>query len=147
MGLTNTKESRDIKVVAADVGVVRITEDAIENIEKTIRQQRQEQLEEKQVEPEQQETRQVTFKNDNESKKRLDEYENRLITSFEKASQEVDELFKRRYQSTPVCHSLQQQVYECYKQNPNQTLNCIELVNKYIRCVEDERLKVSSNGA
>jgi hypothetical protein len=147
MGLASSREPRDIKVVAADVGIVRITEDAIGNIEKTIRQQQQEQLEEKAIQPKQHETRHVTFKNDNESKKRLDEYESRLITSFEKASQDVDEMFKRRYQSTPICQSLQQQVYECYKQNPQQTLNCIEVVNKYIKCVEDERLKVSSNGA
>ncbi|KAL8621155.1 hypothetical protein ACOMHN_004826 [Nucella lapillus] len=57
---------------------------------------------------------------------------------FVKAVQEVEQKFLK-HTSTPVCQNMQSKVYECYLDNPKQTLNCSAQVRAFSTCVERAR--------
>jgi hypothetical protein len=142
MGLGSSKEARDITISASDVGVVRISEAAVDNIKESI------DIKNNAVIPKVEER----FRNEDEKAlaARLEEYEKNLIQNFKKASKDVELLFRDRYKSIPVCLDLQQTVMNCYSQNPKYPLKCLDISEQYIKCVENERLnrfKVSSPGA
>lgn len=71
--------------------------------------------------------------------KRLLDYENNLIKGFNSASKEVEELFRDRYRTLPVCSNIQRDVNECYIINASAPLKCIDLVQEFVKCVERER--------
>jgi len=46
-----------------------------------------------------------------------------------------------RYQQLPVCIDLQKETSHCYSEFPDQPLRCLDIANKFIKCIEAERLK------
>ena len=71
--------------------------------------------------------------------KRLLAYERGMIESLDSSSKYVEGLFRERYRTAAVCGELQASVSACYAQHPRATLNCLDIANKFIKCVEDER--------
>uniref|UniRef100_A0A6B2F9S1 CHCH domain-containing protein n=1 Tax=Bothriechis nubestris TaxID=1766655 RepID=A0A6B2F9S1_9SAUR len=57
---------------------------------------------------------------------------------YEKAVKEVKSRFKR-YKADPVCVDLQNQIFQCYQQNPKETLRCSALAAEYFKCVQHAR--------
>uniref|UniRef100_A0A098M1B4 Coiled-coil-helix-coiled-coil-helix domain-containing protein 3 n=1 Tax=Hypsiglena sp. JMG-2014 TaxID=1550645 RepID=A0A098M1B4_9SAUR len=57
---------------------------------------------------------------------------------YEKAVNEVKSRFKR-YKADPVCGDLQNQIFQCYQQNPKETLSCSALAAEYFKCVQHAR--------
>ncbi|KAM3832760.1 LOW QUALITY PROTEIN: MICOS complex subunit MIC19 [Vipera latastei] len=57
---------------------------------------------------------------------------------YEKAVAEVKSRFKR-YKADPVCVDLQNQIFQCYQQNPKETLSCSALAAEYFKCVQHAR--------
>ncbi|XP_039180680.1 MICOS complex subunit MIC19 isoform X4 [Crotalus tigris] len=57
---------------------------------------------------------------------------------YEKAVKEVKSRFKR-YKTDPVCVDLQNQIFQCYQQNPKETLSCSALAAEYFKCVQHAR--------
>ncbi|XP_026541510.1 MICOS complex subunit Mic19-like [Notechis scutatus] len=57
---------------------------------------------------------------------------------YEKAVEEVKSRFKR-YKADPVCVDLQNQIFQCYQQNPKETLSCSALATEYFKCVRHAR--------
>uniref|UniRef100_A0A670ZNA7 Coiled-coil-helix-coiled-coil-helix domain containing 3 n=1 Tax=Pseudonaja textilis TaxID=8673 RepID=A0A670ZNA7_PSETE len=45
----------------------------------------------------------------------------------------------RRYKTDPVCVDLQNQIFQCYQQNPKETLSCSALAAEYFKCVRHAR--------
>lgn len=39
----------------------------------------------------------------------------------------------------PICKDLEQQVLQCYKQNPGRSLDCSDTVRSYQQCVNNAR--------
>uniref|UniRef100_U3FXA7 Coiled-coil-helix-coiled-coil-helix domain-containing protein 3 n=1 Tax=Micrurus fulvius TaxID=8637 RepID=U3FXA7_MICFL len=57
---------------------------------------------------------------------------------YEKAVEEVKSRFKR-YKTDPICVDLQNQIFQCYQQNPKETLSCSALAAEYYKCVQHAR--------
>ncbi|XP_058046038.1 MICOS complex subunit MIC19 [Ahaetulla prasina] len=57
---------------------------------------------------------------------------------YEKAVNEVKSRFKR-YKTDPVCGDLQNQILQCYQENPKETLSCSTLAAEYFKCVQHAR--------
>ncbi|KAK9400234.1 MICOS complex subunit MIC19-like [Crotalus adamanteus] len=45
----------------------------------------------------------------------------------------------RQYKTDPVCVDLQNQIFQCYQQNPKETLSCSALAAEYFKCVQHAR--------
>lgn len=73
------------------------------------------------------------------SDKRIQEYERNMLVSLDKAAKEVENLFKERYQTVPVCLEFQKSVSQCYAVNKGQPLKCLDVSNEFLKCVEKER--------
>ena len=71
--------------------------------------------------------------------KRLLEYERNLIQGFNTASKDVEELFRQRYRTLPVCADFQKKVSECYTSNVSAPLKCVDIAQEFVKCVEKER--------
>lgn len=71
--------------------------------------------------------------------KRLLEYERNLVKGFNTASREVEELFRDRYRTLPVCADIQKRVSECYSSNTSAPLKCVDIAQEFVKCVERER--------
>ena len=155
MGLGSSKPKRDITITAADIGVVRISEEAVENITETvetaINKEKQKTNEENNKVKEVIVEKIVPSENEIALAARLEEYEKSLVNNFKKATTEVEEMFRDRYKTMPICVDLQQLVMECYSQNSKSSLKCLDISEKYIKCVENERLnrfkKIPSSGS
>lgn len=67
--------------------------------------------------------------------------EKQLAAEKEEFAKAVDEIEKKFIRSTgsPVCQNIQQDVYQCYRSNPKQTLNCASQVKAFTSCVDDAR--------
>jgi hypothetical protein len=65
--------------------------------------------------------------------KRISEYEHNLMDGFSKSSLEVENLFKERYKTFPVCFELQKSITQCYNENPKQTLKCLDISNQFLK--------------
>jgi hypothetical protein len=74
-----------------------------------------------------------------EINQRLNDYEKRLIDSFNNASKEVEDLFRTRYKTMPICVDLQTTVMDCLNSNSKYPLKCLDVSNQYLKCVEEER--------
>lgn len=60
---------------------------------------------------------------------------------------QIDEVRKRFDHSTAhiqvsACKDLKSKLIECYKANPNQTLNCSSVVAEFEACVQQQRSKI-----
>ncbi|RNA29550.1 MICOS complex subunit MIC19 isoform X2 [Brachionus plicatilis] len=138
MGLWGSKQQREIKISNPEPKPeVFVTESAISNVLKTVKDSAKEtkKLEEKR--PEDFDLRLSTELHD----KRISEYEKNMVDGLNLASKQVDELFRERYTTIPVCSELQAKVSKCYSENSDRTLNCLEIANEFIKCVEQERQK------
>lgn len=149
MGLWSSKQSRDVNVNRREAEVM-ITEDAISTVLKSLEPQnigkpKQEKPADDSNNSNNNSSNSKQPVNSDNSDIRIAGYERNLADSFEKASKEVDELFRQRYQTLPVCTDLQSQVGKCYKENPRLPLKCSDIVNQYIKCVESERKRLTSN--
>ncbi|XP_065909394.1 MICOS complex subunit MIC19-like [Dysidea avara] len=75
--------------------------------------------------------------------------EQRKIEHFQQMSaqhfSQEAEVVHQKFESTPltklvpVCKDLEQQVLQCYKQNPGRSLNCSDVVRNYQECVNKAR--------
>jgi hypothetical protein len=134
MGLWGSKPQKEISIQNAEVYV---TEDAISNILKSSSSPSTNQS----GKPEEKAT--TTESSDSAAAdladRRLVEYEKNLIKGFNNASKEVEELFRERYKSLPVCFDLQKSVSQCYSENARLPLKCVDIANQFVRCVEKER--------
>ncbi|OWF43584.1 MICOS complex subunit Mic19-like [Mizuhopecten yessoensis] len=80
-----------------------------------------------------------------QAKSRLQKYEEQseqqLQTQKEEFSQAMDEVENKFMRNTgsPVCQDIQQDVFHCYQNNPEQTLNCSSQVRAFTSCVDDAR--------
>jgi hypothetical protein len=144
MGLGSSKESRELIIKASDVGVVRISEEAVNNIAQTveiiIKNDNKSKVEEEKEVQIQIVEKIVPSENEAVLAARLEEYEKNLVNHFNKGTKDVEDMFRDRYKTTPICVDLQELVFECYKQNQKSSLKCLDISEKYIKCVENERL-------
>lgn len=142
MGLLGSKNKREITISNPEQpGKVYVTEDAITSIIHTA--QSNASKSKKPEAPKSQNTnRDPDIKlNPELSDKRISEYEKSLIDGFTQSSVDVENLFRDRYTTYPVCNDLQTSIVKCYSDNPKQTLNCLDISNEFVRCVERERQK------
>jgi hypothetical protein len=144
MGLWGSKQKRDIVIENQQIpGQIFVTEDAITNVLKTV-QEGNSSSKASDANPSDQKSKlnepvgSLKLSPDLHDK-RINEYESTLVTNLENASRYVENLFRDRYQTIPVCHELQKSVDQCYNDNANRTLNCLDIANKFIKCVEEER--------
>lgn len=76
-----------------------------------------------------------------EEQKKNAEYEKIRAENFNRAAEEV----KQKFESTPmarlvpICKDLEQQMLQCYKQNPGRSLDCSDVVRSYQHCVNNAR--------
>jgi hypothetical protein len=132
MGLGSSKsEAKEIKVNRAEV---LITHDAVVNLN---RQFNQEPVKEPIVVVEAKPQEQTLL--NLEINQRINDYEDRLVNSFNSASKEVEDLFRTRYKTMPICVDLQNSVVECLNSNTKYPLKCLDVSNQYLKCVESER--------
>ena len=148
MGLVGSKNKREITISNPEQpGQVYVTEDAITNIINSAKSNAsQTNKPEAQKTQKQNETKGPTSDLDTKLNselhdKRILEYEKSLIDGFTKSSAEVENLFRDRYTTYPVCYDLQKNIVKCYSDNPKQTLNCLDISNEFVKCVERERQK------
>jgi hypothetical protein len=136
MGLWGSKQQKDIKINNPEPAEVFVTEKAITNVLHSVNDSKNAK---KKGNPDvaNNDMRLLPDLHD----KRIAEYEHELLKGFGQATKEVEELFKERYQTVPVCLDLQQNVSKCYSQNSKSPLNCIDLVNEFNKCVELEKQK------
>jgi hypothetical protein len=140
MGLWGSKQQKDINLRNPEPqGAVFISESAIDNIIKVSEQQQQQQAksnnQQQQPKSNELDLRLLPDLND----KRIEQYEQNLIANFNEATKEVEKMFHERYQTVPVCIDLQKSVSECYKSNKDRSLNCLDIANQFVKCVEKER--------
>jgi hypothetical protein len=139
MGLSGSKQQKEINIKNPEPeGQVFVTQNAIDNVVKSAEQA---------TNPSNgSATKQKNSDSGQDarvladlSEKRLVEYEKNMLANFEKASVEVDNLFRERYQTVPVCLDLQKNVSACYTENKSQPLKCLDITNQFIKCIEKER--------
>ena len=65
--------------------------------------------------------------------KRIAEYEHNLLEGFSQSTKEVENLFKERYKTFPVCFDLQKSITQCYNENSKQPLKCLNISNQFIK--------------
>ena len=150
MGLTSSKEAKDVTITAADVGVVRISEEALNNIKDIIETETSKsETKVEESKPAIIQKERAPTENEAALAARLDEYEKKMIHNFKNATKDVEEMFRDRYKTLPVCLDLQQLVKNCYNENQKYPLKCLDISEKYIKCIENERLnrfKAPSSG-
>ncbi|CAF0845838.1 unnamed protein product [Brachionus calyciflorus] len=141
MGLWGSKQKRDITVPNPEAAAqVFVTEEAITNVLKTFQEstnQSKKNIEEPKPAPASLDLHLSPDLHD----KRISEYEKGLVEGAKQASKEVEEMFRERYTTMPVCVDLQSRVSKCYSDNSDRTLNCLDVANEFIKCVENERQK------
>ena len=155
MGLGSSKESRELTIKASDLGIVRISEEAVHNIAQTVdtiikneNQPKEEDAAAKEVQIQIVEKiveKIVPSENEAILTARLEDYEKNLVNNFKKGAKDVEDMFRDRYKTTPICVDLQELVLECYKKNQSSSLKCLDISEKYIKCVEKERLNRFNN--
>ncbi|XP_075064649.1 MICOS complex subunit MIC19 isoform X2 [Mixophyes fleayi] len=64
---------------------------------------------------------------------------------YQTAATNVEARFKR-YESHPICADLQAQIFQCYQQNPQQTLSCSALASQYLQCVNNAKQTMLGRG-
>ncbi|KAK2154138.1 hypothetical protein LSH36_275g01041 [Paralvinella palmiformis] len=68
------------------------------------------------------------------------------VEQFAKAVEDVEKKFLKT--AAPlVCDELQNKLMQCYRDNPNQVLNCSQMVRAYSSCVEHERGSLLKNSS
>ncbi|XP_076861458.1 coiled-coil-helix-coiled-coil-helix domain containing 3a isoform X2 [Brachyhypopomus gauderio] len=65
--------------------------------------------------------------------------------NYHKAADEVNAKFKR-YEVSPVCAELQDQIVRCYRENEGRSLLCSSLASLYLQCVNTAKQKKLSTG-
>jgi hypothetical protein len=136
MGLWGSKQPRDLNINKSDSpGQIFVTENAISNVLKSVENNSNAAASINDTSSEKDKKAAVEL-----SENRIAEYERNLVQGFNAASKEVEELFRERYKTVPICFDLQKSLNECYTLNSKQPLKCSDLSNEYIRCVEQERL-------
>lgn len=76
-----------------------------------------------------------------EEQKKNAEYQQISAENFNHAAEEV----KRKFETTPmarlvpICKDVEQQMLQCYKQNPGRSLDCSDVVRSYQQCVNKAR--------
>ncbi|KAG7320516.1 hypothetical protein KOW79_016369 [Hemibagrus wyckioides] len=58
--------------------------------------------------------------------------------NYHKAADEVNAKF-RRYEISPVCAELQDQILKCYRENAGKTLLCSNIASLYMQCVDSAK--------
>lgn len=138
MGLTSSKQPKEFSLGNPETPAqVFVTEEAISNVLKTVNEssKAKEPVQEKIVN--EFDLRLLPDLHD----KRIEEYEKNMIQGLKQSSKQVEDLFRERYNTLPVCQDLQAQVSKCYAENSKYTLNCLDVANQFIKCVEQERQK------
>jgi hypothetical protein len=136
MGLGRSKEQKEINIKNPDPeGQVFVTQNAIDNVVRSAEQAQNPSNNSKSKGENGQDLRLLPDLRD----KRIADYEKNILVNFEKASVEVDNLFRERYQTVSVCLDLQKIVSACYTDNKSQPLKCLDITNQFIKCVEKER--------
>ncbi|XP_047660064.1 coiled-coil-helix-coiled-coil-helix domain containing 3a isoform X3 [Tachysurus fulvidraco] len=64
---------------------------------------------------------------------------------YHKAADEVNSKF-RRYEISPVCADLQEQILKCYRENAGKTLLCSNIASLYMQCVNSAKQKKLRTG-
>ena len=137
MGLWGSKQQKEINIKNPEPsGQVFVSENALDNVIKS--------MDSAKSNGKKQQTQNAAQQSDLQLlpdlyDKRILEYEKQLLTNFDKASKEVENMFKERYQTVPVCYDLQKDVSACYTTNKNQPLQCLDIANQFMKCVEKER--------
>ncbi|XP_047439525.1 MICOS complex subunit mic25a-like isoform X2 [Mugil cephalus] len=70
-------------------------------------------------------------------KKNLDIY-NQTAEQYHKAATKAEAHVRPRH-TGPLCTELQDKVFQCYRENPKQTLQCSSLAKQYIACVHQAK--------
>lgn len=138
MGLWGSKQQRDIKITNPEPKPeVFVTEKAISNVLKTVKDSAKDNKKSEEPKPVDLDLRLSAELHD----KRIGEYEKNMVEGLRSASKQVEELFRERYTTIPVCSDFQAKVSKCYSENSERTLNCLDIANEFIKCVEQERQK------
>ena len=148
MGLWGSKQPRSVTIKSPDdVAEVQLSEEALTNLVKTINAENKSKKEVATG------NKNASASSDNNTPlrlipdlhdKRIETYERNLAQNFDKASKEVEAMFRDRYKTIPVCFDVQKSVEACYQDNPSLPLKCNDIVSQYLRCVEQERKRLSS---
>ena len=73
------------------------------------------------------------------NQKRIQNYEQAMVKSFNDGTKEINDLVRDRYKTTPICNDLQRMLTGCYKENTRYSMKCADLAEKYSKCVEEQR--------
>lgn len=76
-------------------------------------------------------------------KKNLDNYK-QCTELYNEAATKAEAHIRPRF-SAPVCTELQAKVFECYRQNAQQTLHCSNLAKQYMNCVQQAKKSTQMN--
>lgn len=155
MGLWGSKEPRSVTIKSPDdVAEVQLSEEALTNLVKIINTEKKSKKDGASSAKNAASPSSSADNNNNNNNtlrllpdlhdKRIETYERNLVQNFDKASKEVDAMFRERYKTIPVCFDVQKTVQACYQENPSLPLKCNDIVSQYLRCVEQERKRLSS---
>ena len=141
MGLWRSKQAKNVSIVNPEEGhgQIYVTDDAIQTMLTTVESTKDSKTKAKNDAIS---TTQNTQTNQNQldlrllpdmRDKRIAEYEHTLIDGFSQSTKEVENLFKERYKTFPVCFDLQKNITQCYSEYPNQPLKCLDISNQFIK--------------
>jgi hypothetical protein len=140
MGIWGSKQERDLTVSNGGDNFLTITDKAVNNILETNEQNNGDKNAPKAGTEAASNPSKESHLFSEDLEKRVFEYEHNLKENFHKATKEVEELFRNRYQTLPVCFDSQVKVHKCYDDHGKESpLNCSEVSKEYMRCVEEER--------
>ena len=138
MGLWNSKQTKNVTVSNPEIsGQIYVTDDAVQTMLNTVESSK-ETLNAKK-------TSKISDANEKTQgqldlrllpdmrDKRISEYEQSLVEGFSKSTLEVENLFKERYKTFPVCFELQKSITQCYNENSKQPLKCLDISNQFLK--------------
>lgn len=138
MGLWNSKQTKNVTVTNPEIsGQIYVTDDAIQTMLNTVESSKETVNAKK--------TSKISDANEKTQgqldlrllpdmrDKRISEYEQSLVEGFSKSTLEVENLFKERYKTFPVCFELQKSITQCYNENSKQPLKCLDISNQFLK--------------
>ena len=138
MGLWNSKQTKNVTVSNPEIsGQIYVTDDAVQTMLNTVESSKETVNAKK--------TSKISDANEKTQgqldlrllpdmrDKRISEYEQSLVEGFSKSTLEVENLFKERYKTFPVCFELQKSITQCYNENSKQPLKCLDISNQFLK--------------
>lgn len=77
-------------------------------------------------------------------KKNVDNYK-QTAEQYNQAATKAEALIRPR-QTAALCADLQARVFQCYRENPQQTLHCSGLAKQYMSCVQQAKSSLTNHG-